>query len=167
MYQLKSWLFWIFIFIGGFLLGSISYFQFFTYQQKLIWTPRHIRQSQYKNQYPSNVNNFKYGIGVNQAPTPPLNINLINPFVVPGQDNGVLSHPLGSQRKHAFLEYQGTIETDCGILGLVKVTTTGESFIVSEEEDLIEVGIVIRKITPKTLTYSKDGIDKVIRLGGI
>jgi hypothetical protein len=167
--QLKSWFLCLFIFIGGFLLGSISNFHSFTRQQIVPWTHRHFRQSQYRlivNQYPTE-NDFEYEIAVNKAPIHPLNIHLINPFVIPGQDNEALSHHLVSQRKRAILEYLGTVETDHNILGLVKITTTGDSLIVSEEEDLIEEGIIIQKITPKTLTYSKDGIDQVIRLGGI
>jgi hypothetical protein len=112
-----------------------------------------------------NTYTHSYGSTLHYGPV--KNLFLKNPFVVPLQYNGRASHHFVPKRPQAFLEYQGIIETDSNILGLVKATTTKEAFVVHEGECIIEFGLEIRKITPETLTYSKDGIEAVISLGGI
>ncbi len=175
MFQPKSWLFWVFIFIGGILLGIGSYFLFFLHLQEIPWPSEsfqpvvpNFHQKYIANQYShARARTIRvYQPLLSQTPMPAStgNINLINPFIVPGGYNGFLGKS-PSPRKRALLEYLGTIETNDNILGLIRINT-GESFVVTEGEDLVISGIVIGKITPTTLTYSQNGIEKVIHLGG-
>jgi hypothetical protein len=92
---------------------------------------------------------------------------LKNPFVIPSVYQRNPAKRIVSPPKNlGFLEYQGVVETADDIRGLVRVTASKESFVVCEGESLVEFGIEIRKITPKVLTYSKDGVETVISLGG-
>lgn len=93
-------------------------------------------------------------------------VDLKNPFVIPIQYYKKSGHPLVTSKNRALMEYQGIIETDNKVLGLVKLTTTNETFVVYEGESIVEFGLTIEKITPKTLTYTKDGVEAVISLGG-
>jgi hypothetical protein len=155
--------------MGSILFGIGSYFLFFTRLQipGTYWNSRvaypALQQELVDNQYLQNGKVFEYPTAINQSSVVPA--NLMNPFVIPGQYN-VPFKENHSQRKHELLEYQGTIATDASVFGLVRINTTGESFVVSEGEDLVESGIIIGTITPKTLTYSQNGIEKVIYLGG-
>ena len=112
-----------------------------------------------------NTYNNQYEPAVYHQSQPKLYLK--NPFVIPIQYNDYSGHRLITQRKRAFMEYQGIIETDNNVLGLVKLTTTNEAFVVYEGESIVEFGLEIKKITPKALTYSKDGVETVILLGGI
>jgi hypothetical protein len=94
-------------------------------------------------------------------------MKLKNPFVIPFPAHKNPDQRLSSQKKRTYIEYQGIIETDNSMLGLVKMTATNEAFLVYEGESLVEFGLEIHKITAKNLTYSKDGIEAVISLGGI
>lgn len=169
MFQPKSWFLWVFIFMGSVLIGMICYFLLFSYSQKIpFWSgsfepvvpdlhPKHIT-----NQHSPNIKVTQPLVHQTPTPVSTEKINLINPFVIPGQYNASKSH---FPKKPALLEYLGTVETDNDILGLIRINN-GESFVVSEGEDLVISGIVIGKITPTTLTYSQNGIEKVIHLGG-
>jgi hypothetical protein len=171
VFQPRTWAFWLLIFIGSILLGIGSYFLFFIHLQipGMPWNFRFyapaLQQKIVENQYLPNRKVFEYPTVIHQIPTPAEPVNLMNPFVIPGLDN-VFFNNNRFQKKHELLEYQGTIETDTSIFGLVRINTTGESLVVSEGEDLVVSGIIIGKITPKTLTYSQNGIEKVIYLGG-
>ena len=124
-----------------------------------------LRQKIVNDQHLPSEKVFKYSAALNPTPVPTESVNLINPFIIPGSYN-VSFKKVRSQSKHEQLEYQGAIETDTSILGLVRINATGESLVVSEGEDIVVSGIIIGKITPKTLTYSQNGIEKVIYLGG-
>jgi hypothetical protein len=92
---------------------------------------------------------------------------LKNPFVIPIQYYKKSGHRLVTPRKRMFIEYQGIIETENNVLALVRLTTSDKTFVVYEGESIVEFGLAIKKITPKNLTYSKEGVDVVISLGGI
>jgi hypothetical protein len=95
-------------------------------------------------------------------------ISLKNPFVIPSLYQRNPAKRNASPKKNlGFLEYQGVVETADDVRGLVRVTASKESYVVYEGEILVELGVEIRKITPKVLTYYKDGVETVISLGGI
>jgi hypothetical protein len=168
VFRFNSLITWFFIFLGSIVLGSICYLLVLTSSPNLLnLTPLKVTN----RPEPIVVKSIQNTNNHNNEPTlhyePGKKLFLKNPFVVPLQYNGRLSHHFVPRRPQAFLKYQGIIETDSGILGLVKVTTTDEAFVVHEGECIIEFGLEIRKITPETLTYFKDGKEAVISLGGI
>jgi hypothetical protein len=169
MSQSNVWFRWILIFLSFIALGGgIGYFFMLSLRPDFV----HQAPLKINNQLGpvavknvKNTYNHQYEPVLNHQSRPKLDLK--NPFVIPNQyyqKSGLRSI---TQRKQAFIEYQGIIETDNNVLGLVKLTNTNETFVVYEGEIIVELGLEIRKITPKTLTYSKDRVEAVISLGGI
>ncbi len=171
MFHPKLWFLWVLILIVGIFLGIGCYFVFFPYLQNVLWPSgsfqpdvTDVRQKYDSNQYASNIERYQPLKNQTLPSTSTGDIRLKNPFIspIPSHASFRKSPP---PKERALLEYLGTIETDNGIMGLVKINT-GESLVVFEGEDLVISGIIIGKITPKMLTYSQNGIEKVIHLGG-
>ncbi len=171
MFRPKLWFLWVLILFVGIFLGIGCYFIFFPYLQNVIWpsgsfqpVANDFHQKYNPNQYTPNIEGNQPLKNQTPPSTSTGDIRLKNPFILPIPYHASFRKS-PSSKKRALLEYLGTIETDNGILGLVRINT-GESFVVSEGEDLVISGIIIGKITPKILTYSQNGIEKVIHLGG-
>lgn len=162
------WLSWLLIFVGFTVLGGgIGYvLMSFWGPHNTFWEPWS-NQNQPRtiiNENFQKISDYKYYPPDNYESDYQPITNIKNPFTAPSQNNDTKGQNVPFNKKQTFLEYQGIIETNNSIFGLVKVTHTGEVFVVYEGENLVE--FEIRKITPKTLTYSKDGIEAVIPLGG-
>jgi hypothetical protein len=158
------WFTWSLIFIVFIVLGcGIGIFLMFFGFNNIKWVPGGTgnRPATVINDNTLKRSEYKLHSALTYKPINQPITDIKNPFIVPRQYNGVSS----KKKQQTFLEYQGIIETNKGILGLVRITDTDEVFIVYEGENLIEFEIL--KITPKTLTYSKDGKEIAVPLRGI
>ncbi len=171
MFHPKLLFLWVLILVVGIFLGIGCYFVFFPYLENVLWPSgsfqpgvTDVRPKYDSNQYVSNIERYQPLNNQTLPSTSTGNIRLKNPFILPIPYHASFRKS-PAPKERALLEYLGTIETDNGILGLVRINT-GESLVVSEGEDLVISGIIIGKITPKMLTYSQNGIEKVIHLGG-
>ena len=163
----RFWYIWLMLFFGFIILGGSISFIFVNYLNPhfKLWTPPRAQER-------SGIIPDVSIPNIRSHPDQPAltlegSVALKNPFIIPSpyqRNSGFRPTP---HRRRGPLEYRGIIETDSNIMALVTVTSSGESLVVYEGEDLVELGIMIGKISAKTLTYSKNGIETVISLGGI
>lgn len=126
--------------------------------------PKIIDDDNYNNKYSLPVAHIPLDQELKESNSRMLS-SMKNPFIIPGRYAGNYGQNISPQKKQAYLSFQGVIETNDSILGLVRVNATGEVFAVYEGEDLLD--FQVKKITPSTLTYSQNGNEVVIPLGGI
>jgi hypothetical protein len=158
------WFTWLLVFIVFIVLGcGIGIFLMFLGSNNIKWAPGGVekRPATAINGNILEKSEYKPHSALTYEPINQSITDMKNPFIVPGRYNRVD----GKKKQQTFLEFQGIIETNERTLGLVRITGTDEVFIVYEGENLIEFKIL--KITPKTLTYSKDGKEIAVPLRGI